>query len=146
MIAYTFVNSYICGIQVGIQAGHALVDFMAEHSDHILTKEWVCKHKTFIWLDGGDMVDVLDKLSYSDMPYSAFEEPGLGNTITAATVVLSEAYVAICDRIRKVRSYDVSLPDEDGKLSVSWDGGYTIVDEDRWPILELIIKSRLKSL
>lgn len=123
MRAYTFINSYICGIQVGIQAGHANIQLMVDYRstdssviamsvDHIedpaikTVQEWAENHKTFVWLDGGDSNDmsrIRARLTDSKLPFSEFKEPGLGGLRTAISIVLTTEQVQLVNLIREDR-------------------------------------------
>ncbi|CAM0026345.1 hydrolase [Vibrio phage D148] len=115
MKAYTFVHSYICGIQVGIQAGHSNVELMRKEEGDSDVREWADHHKTFVWLDGGDsekLNDVINIMQESGMPYAYFNEPALkcssadeddAGLVTAATVLLSTEMVEAADYIRRFR-------------------------------------------
>lgn len=167
MKAYTFINSYVCGIQVGIQAGHAIVELMNSYQpmdssvrammedqnedlNTELVQEWAESHKTFVWLDGGDsetMGVLALSLHAASMPYAVFREPGLGNVVTAISTVLDTEQCELVDTLLSNRGWfsesgmegDILLYDRDNKLL-----GYT--DKMSGPIVELVANSRLKSL
>ena len=112
MKAFTFIHSYICGIQVGIQAGHSIVELMRKEEGDNTVREWADHHKTFVWLDGGDsenLNDAINIMQESGMPYAYFNEPALkysstdDGIITAATVVASSEMVYYSDLIRQDR-------------------------------------------
>lgn len=99
MKLYTFINSYIYGIQVGIQASHSNIEFMNEHGDNEEVKEWASDHKTFIWLDGGDanqMIENIKLLQDAGFSVSYFREPGLGNIVTSFSVLITESVLKEC--------------------------------------------------
>lgn len=149
MKAYTFVNSYICGIQVGIQAGHSIVELMTTYKDNELVREWSLNHKTFVWLDGGDadgMQETLNLLIKAGLPYEFFMEPGLGNMITAVSVVLPTRLVEAADHVRQ-RRYHLSLASPTAGF-YDKDGLIQMVDKDlsksEMQLVELIAGSRNK--
>lgn len=116
MKAYTFVNTYVCGIQVGIQAGHSLVRHMADHGSNPIVAEWVSEHQTFVWLDGGDSraMDLLAvRLEDAGIPFTAFREEGMDDLLTSITFVLDERDVSGIDQLRLDIMVDRSILRED---------------------------------
>lgn len=106
MKAYTFINSYIRGIQVGIQAGHSLVELLSANKDDKGVSEWASHHKTFVWLDGGDsdsMEYLIERAVDVGYPIGVFNEPGLGDLVTSFTIVLPENLSSILDDMRKYK-------------------------------------------
>lgn len=139
MKAYTFVHSYVCGIQVGIQAGHALVELMNQDEDpgQPHTSQWASHHKTFVWLDGGgssSMLDLVDNIADSRLVFASFRESEMMSNpddplddgmLTAVSVVLPTEYCDIADSIRMDRlrlTYDdgcTMFVDSEGKVVYS---------------------------
>lgn len=166
MRAYTFINSYICGIQVGIQAGHAIVELMNEskwtHGEMLprecehaqIVESWADEHKTFVWLDGGD-AEAMDDLHYnignSSLPYAVFKEPGLGLDVVTSIALVTTPEVQ--DAIDKIREYRGRVFIQESEVShdcwiVSEDDSY-VTDVMNRPDLELalfIANARRKSL
>lgn len=106
MKAYTFINSYIYGIQVGIQAGHSIVELMNEFGSTREVQMWANKYKTFAWLDGGNDINMKELLSIvedSGVPVMPFYEEGMGNLLTSFTLVLTNEQLELADNIRKLK-------------------------------------------
>lgn len=161
MKAYTFVHSYICGIQVGIQAGHSNVELMrgldpaGSECDELIDR-WASDHKTFVWLDGGDSArlnDIINIIEASGCPYAYFNEPALkcsaadkddAGMVTAVTVLLDTKLVEAADYIRceGLHLNGTSLHNRYGdfdRISIN------LSNEERL-LLSLIANSRSKSL
>lgn len=139
MKLYTFVNSYILGMQVGIQASHSNIEFMREHGAEESVREWAQAHKTFVWLDGGGsdkMIENIKLLKAEGFIVSYFREPGLANVVTSFSVLVDED---VLDEVAKYkdlyRKYPIDIPYE--KLS-----GLTV----DFKVLDLFTKSRTKKL
>lgn len=161
MKAYTFINSYICGIQVGIQAGHSIVELMTEYRhepcesypdptvQEKVVMDWADDHKTFVWLDGGDAeaMDAAYTLARnSRLPCSFFSEPGLGGYMTAFTVVLPSDLV---DTVNLLRNNRDAVYTEGMEGEIFWETDMVLSNEctkREAPLLELIANSRSKSL
>lgn len=153
MKAYTFINSYVCGIQVGIQAGHAIVELMDNWANHKDVAEWARHHKTFVWLDGGDsdnMQEILNTIVKADVAYEFFLEPGLGNVTTAITVVPNAELVELANQVRQWRYRllpDNPIPgfyDDKGQLQINIASKGISLGEAC--LVELIANSRNKNL
>lgn len=153
MKAYTFINSYVCGIQVGIQAGHANVELAKDADCNDEVRRWADHHKTFVWLNGGDSDDmayVLALLTGSGLPFSRFFEPGMGGLLTASTVLLNESQCNCVELLRSSRGHKIQsdfgkghvVLDEMGKVLVQ--ASEFSLAEMR--VLSLVATSRLKSL
>lgn len=96
MRMYFFVMYNLSGIQKGIQAGHAAVEYSRlaaaseAYNDYF---EFANKHKTFILLDGGGSNDMqsrlleLDDLGIANAP---FYEPDLNHSLSAIAFILPE--------------------------------------------------------
>lgn len=104
---YGFVPYNISDIQKGIQFGHAVVEYANEHSKTEAYKKWSKFDKTFIILNGGttnkafSLNDNLPKGSLNqielkllsavpEMPVARFEEPDLGDQLTAICFLVDE--------------------------------------------------------
>lgn len=100
---YGLVPFNISPIQQGIQFGHAVVEYGQMYKDD-LYNEWADNHKTFIILNGGTTNKKLSKdevpfgtlnqhlltLKENDIKVSTFEEPDLGDQLTAITFIVDE--------------------------------------------------------
>lgn len=131
MKAYTFINDYIRGIQVGVQAGHAIVELMDNWTGHKDVSEWIRNHKTFVWLNGGDsdtMQGIINTIAKADVAYEFFLEPGLGNITTA---------IAVVPPVEIVNAVEATRLDEE------FDGDFT---DDQIDLIELLAGSRSKQL
>lgn len=160
MRAYTFINSYICGIQVGIQAGHAnvgLVDTYREPESGKVVQtvmNWARDYETFVWLDGGksdDMSRLADRLKEveDEIPYHIFREPGLGNIITAISFVLTTQQVMLANAVRQ-DGYLLRYDTRTGKYYIGSPDLHiclgTEIDHMVGRLIEMAAHSRSKSL
>ena len=103
---YIFVPYNLSPIQMGIQAGHAALEYAYVHGKTKLFKDFVLNHKTWILLNGGTTRDVdasmehgmepgtLNKISYEldryNIPHAAFREPDLNFALTAVCFIADE--------------------------------------------------------
>lgn len=110
MRMYFFVMYNLSGIQKGIQAGHAAVEYsrMAiDHPAYVDYFEFADKHKTFILLDGGSSGDMQSRLLELDdlrISCAPFYEPDLNNSLSAIAFILPE----------EVYGIDLNDPGEEG--------------------------------
>jgi hypothetical protein len=90
---YFFCLRQLSGLNKGIQAGHAALEYArAFKNDHMLV-DFIENHKTFILLEGGtsiEMIDRLRELQTFDISYAGFEEPDLNNIVTAIAFIIPE--------------------------------------------------------
>ena len=90
---YFFVMYNLSGIQKGIQAGHAAVEYSLKYGKTKHYKEFAKYHKTFILLDGGgsqDMISRMEELEDFGVNYASFYEPDLNNSLSAIAFIVSE--------------------------------------------------------
>lgn len=87
----------LSGIQKGIQAGHAAVEYSRYAMDRVggyeQYAEFADNHKTFILLDGGSSNDMqyrLLELDDLEIPNAVFHEPDLNNSLSAIAFILPE--------------------------------------------------------
>ena len=95
---YFFVMYNLSGIQKGIQAGHAPVEYGLKYGKTKAYKDFAKYHKTFIVLDGGgsgDMESRARELEYFGVNIACFHEPDLNNSISAIAFIVPES---ICGR------------------------------------------------
>jgi hypothetical protein len=95
---YFFVMYNLSGIQKGIQAGHAAIEYQLLHGKTKTYKNFARDHKTFILLDGGgseDMIKRYNELEGFDVKFAAFKEPDLNNSISAIAFIVPE-YIYNC--------------------------------------------------
>ena len=99
---YFFTMYNLSGIQKGIQAGHAALEYVRsyafESDSETETKQdlidFVTDHKTFIILDGGTsstMIDRMDELTELGIPFAAFREPDLNHSTSAIAFIVNES-------------------------------------------------------
>lgn len=96
---YGLVNYQLTGIQMGIQFGHAVVEYGLDNNSD-LYQDWAKNHKTFIILNGGttninpNKLGTLNQhlLSLKDngIICSPFYEPDLGDQLTAICFIVDE--------------------------------------------------------
>jgi hypothetical protein len=58
MRAIVLTNSWLSGLQKGLQAGHALVEMSLDAKYHNLYRDWASGHKTLIVLEGGSHLNL----------------------------------------------------------------------------------------
>lgn len=104
---YGFVPYNISDIQKGIQFGHAVVEYANEHSEKEAYKKWSKFDKTFIILNGGttnntcshddglpkgslNQIELKLLAAVPEMPVARFEEPDLGDQLTAICFLVDE--------------------------------------------------------
>lgn len=90
---YFFVMYNLSGIQKGIQAGHAALEYSTIFKDDPDYIDFIQNWKTFILLDGGgskDMLDRHDELIDLRIPFVVFEEPDLNNSMSAIAFILKD--------------------------------------------------------
>ena len=89
----------LSGIQKGIQAGHAALEYVLGYGFQQETPnteliEFIKDHKTFIILDGGTsgtMIDRMDELAELGIPFAAFREPDLNYSTSAIAFIVNES-------------------------------------------------------
>lgn len=101
---YFFVIYQLKGIQQGIQAGHAALEYAKEYLDTALFKNFIDNHKTWIVLNGGTTNDgrdfkgfangtinrIGDELLEKDINFADFREPDLNDAVTAVCFICDE--------------------------------------------------------
>ena len=111
MRAIVLTNSWLSGVQKGLQAGHALVEMSL--TENFLYQEWAAWHKTLIVVEGGSHRDLEDfflflhKGDEVDYAFSSFseDEESLNNATTAVAVILSNKYE---DYLQNYRQRDLA--------------------------------------
>lgn len=91
---YFFVMYSLSGIQKGIQAGHAAVEYGLKYGSRKVYKNFAKYHKTFILLDGGgseDMKQRMAELESFEVDYAPFYEPDLNNSLSAIAFIVPES-------------------------------------------------------
>lgn len=91
---YFFTMYNLSGIQKGIQAGHAALEYVLQYgnTDSSLHK-FLREHKTFIILDGGTsstMLDRAEELKELGIRHACFYEPDLNNSLSAIAFLVYE--------------------------------------------------------
>ena len=98
---YGLVPYNISPIQQGIQFGHAVVEYsIGRYGSHDDYKQWAKEDKTFIILNGGTTNDNEERLGSLNksvrrledicIPYATFNEPDLGDQLTAVVFLVDE--------------------------------------------------------
>lgn len=128
---YGLINYQLTGIQKGIQFGHAVVEYANKYFNTDLYQKWAKEWKTFIILNGGTtnkrLNDVgvpfgtlnnhLVDLSYRGIKVASFEEPDLGDQLTAVVFIVDQRvfdrkkYPNFDDYIIKHYGYDKKYVD-----------------------------------
>jgi hypothetical protein len=90
---YFFVMYNLSGIQKGIQAGHAALEYYQKFGNIKKYQDFITNHKTFILLDGGgsnDMIERMKELDEMEVDYATFIEPDLNNSLSAIAFIVPE--------------------------------------------------------
>lgn len=97
---YGLVPYNISPIQQGIQFGHGVVEYGLTYSSTKLYLQWAYHWKTFIILNGGTtnnnpnclgtLNSALIELRENNVPLSTFNEPDLGDQLTAICFIVDE--------------------------------------------------------
>lgn len=98
---YGLVPYNISPIQQGIQFGHAVVEYsIGRYGSHDDYQQWAKEDKTFIILNGGTTNDNEERLGSLNktvrrledicIPYATFNEPDLGDQLTAVVFLVDE--------------------------------------------------------
>lgn len=126
---YGLTPYQLTGIQIGIQYGHAVVEYGDKYSQTEEYKLWSKNYKTFIILNGGTtntnveslgtMNQHLQTLIDNKILCDTFYEPDLGDQLTAVVFIVDERVF----NKEKWTEYDGLWYDEDGKVFTSgrWD-------------------------
>jgi hypothetical protein len=91
---YFFVMYNLSGIQKGIQAGHAAVEYGLKFGKTKTYKEFATHHKTFILLDGGGSEDMkfrMEELDCFGVQHTPFYEPDLNNSLSAIAFIVPKS-------------------------------------------------------
>ena len=97
---YGFVNYQLTGIQMGIQFSHALTEYSLVNFNSNDYLDWAKYWKTVILLNGGTTNNNTERLGTLNQTYntllengvicSSFNEPDLGDQMTAITFIIDE--------------------------------------------------------
>lgn len=91
---YFFVMRQLNGLNKGIQAGHAAVEYGLKYGGRKVYKNFAQHHKTFILLDGGGSEDMklrMAELESFEVDYACFHEPDLNNSLSAIAFIIPES-------------------------------------------------------
>lgn len=120
---YGLVPYNISPIQQGIQFGHAVVEYsIGRYGSHDDYKKWSKEDKTFIILNGGTTNNNEDRLGSLNksvrrledicIPYATFNEPDLGDQLTAVVFLVDER-VWDKEKYPDYGSFNHNLPDKE---------------------------------
>lgn len=93
-IMYVLVPYNLSDIQKGIQASHAIAEYVFYHSCESKLIDWLEAHKTIIIINGGttgedsSMYRYHDDLRKLNIEFTSFQEPDLNDAMTAIAFVL----------------------------------------------------------
>lgn len=97
---YFFVPYQLTGIQQGIQAGHAALEYANKFYNSELFQDFVKNHKTWVILNGGTtnanyenrgtLNIIIDVLEANNVDISYFCEPDLQDAVTAVCFICDE--------------------------------------------------------
>jgi hypothetical protein len=95
MIAYSFTNTYISGVHVGIQSAHAIVEIIRKHPNGPGVRSWISRYKTLIVKNGGDssgLQEIVDLFKRRDnkFAWAEFREPDMENVRTSVAIIVPE--------------------------------------------------------
>jgi len=120
---YGFVPYNISPIQQGIQFGHAVVEYsLSNKSLYHKYIKWATEDKTFIILNGGttnntegsfgtmNMLEI--DLNVWKIPYASFNEPDLGDQLTALVFLVDE-------RVWNYEKYPDHALEKQGRIKLS---------------------------
>lgn len=68
-----------------VQGAHALAELVHTQKDQV--KQWIENHKTLVFTRSPNLDKVIDALKQSNLIYAVFNEPDLGNQLTAVACV-----------------------------------------------------------
>lgn len=97
---YGWVNYQLSGtVHVGIQYGHAVIEYSNKYFNTEEYQKWSKKDKTFIVLNGGATNDtyteyglqsIVKKLEELGVKFATFREPDLNNALTGICLLVDE--------------------------------------------------------
>lgn len=117
---YFFVMYNLSGIQKGIQAGHAAIEYYLKYGNITKYQEFAEHHKTFILLDGGgsnDMTERSSELENFGVDYATFYEPDLNDSLSAITFIVPEEIYGMDQAFIDHAIIDPSFMTEDIKFA-----------------------------
>lgn len=141
---YFFVIYQLKGIQQGIQAGHAALEYAVRYGHTKLFEVFVDEYKTWIVLNGGTTNDssdfegfavgsinrIVDSLETTNIDYAYFREPDLNDAITSVCFICDERvwnysdYPDFGEYILNVKMYEEArneMPPENFKMFLNSD-------------------------
>lgn len=151
---YVFVNSYVCGVQVGIQACHAIARLMHEGRADPRVNTWAAEYETFVWLNGGDserMTEIKHAVDACGISSSTFEEPGMNGLHTATAVVVPWFISDVVDALLQRKPAKIEYTTEGFMVLTDVDDNvesyrtYNLLPSDG-ELAKLIASCRLKQL
>lgn len=111
MRAYFFTNTWLSGIQKGLQVAHCVAEMSQKAPGKPGDNEfidWIDNHKTIIILDGGSHADLVDiKKLFEDennfYPWASFSEDdeSLNGAMTSVGIVLPEEVYDFAKNLRE---------------------------------------------
>lgn len=125
MRAYFFTNTWLSGIQKGLQVAHCVAEMSQKAPGKPGDNEfidWIDNHKTIIILDGGSHADLVDiKKLFEDennfYPWASFseDEESLSGAMTSVGIVLPEL---IYESAKGLREGDYEEHELERKFSI----------------------------
>lgn len=105
---YVLVNrSMLTLVQCGVQASHAVAEFMDVNKENSNVQDWVRNHKTMIFLEANlsEMAEMKTVFMNKDKKYKSFFEPDLRDLETACAFepVTNEEGKAIFGHLKLVK-------------------------------------------
>lgn len=149
---YIFVLYSLKGIQMGIQAGHAVEQYAYNFGQDPAYRSYVEAHKTWIILNGGptnnqfvesepghlgNIKYVLEELEYE---FATFEEPDLNNALTAVCFLASEPVFNYNDYPDLDKFAKSQMPEETSKWASIFRNGSWSYDDVSMQLPEVYIK------
>ena len=111
MRAYFFTNTWLSGLQKGLQVAHCVAEMSQKAPGKPGDEEfidWVDNHKTIIILDGGasgDLIEIAEFFERKDNPYPSAsfceDEYSLNGAMTSVGIVLPEEFYEFAKNLRE---------------------------------------------
>ena len=83
-----------------MQAAHSTIEFQHEHPE--LSKEWLLKSRYLVFLsvkNEQELLELKSKFKKHNLIFSGFNEPDIGDQLTAITVEPSEKARNMCKKL-----------------------------------------------
>lgn len=146
MKGYAIVNRYCKGIQAGIQASHAIVDYFAIPGENDVAREWAEHYKTLCLLEASDtthLQTISDLLNGHGVTHSVFKEEGLNYSCTALFFIADKRMCSVMAEIKRWQAGEIK--GRNGKILPKGDfidALYDYYTEAEIQVAQIILKLR----